>query len=93
MISVRGKPVRAIDFDDPTYTKEQMNPPPKARAPTEEEITSLLNILRKQVAYQRVDLYAEPVYGRSLEVELWIVEDWQRARCPVKSANASDSPA
>ena len=70
--------MRAIDFDDPTYTKEQMNPP--VRVPSEQEITALVDILRKKLSYQKVDLYADPVYARSTEVELFIVEDWQRAK-------------
>jgi len=57
------------------------------KPPTDQEVDALLSVLRKQDAYQKVDLYGEPVYARSIEVELFIVEDWKRMR---QSFNASD---
>jgi hypothetical protein len=68
--------MRAIDYDDPVYGREKMEAPRGPR-PTEQEVDALLEVLRKKHAYQKVDLYGEPEYGRSIEVELFIVEDWR----------------
>ena len=57
------------------------------KPPTDHEIAALLSVLRKQNDYQKVDLYGEPVYARTIEVELFIIEDWMRMR---QSVNASD---
>jgi hypothetical protein len=75
--------VRAIDFDDPVpRSNRKVTPPsePPIAPPTDQDVASLLEILRKKLSYQKVDLYADPVYARSTEVELFIVEDWQRAK-------------
>ncbi len=71
--------MRALDFDDPVYSQADMakqrgGPMP----PTVQEAADLEAILRKKNDYQKVDLYGEPAYGRSLEVELYIVRDWRR---------------
>jgi hypothetical protein len=69
--------MRAIDHDDPVYSKQQMEEP-RGPDPTDQGVDALLEVLRKKHAYQNVDLYGEPAYGRSIEVELFIVEDWRR---------------
>ena len=69
--------MRAIDFDDPNYSKAQMQVRRDIAPPTDQEGDALLAVLRKKHAYQGVDLYAEPVYARSIAVELFIVEDWR----------------
>lgn len=68
--------MRAIDFDDPVYSRQEMT---GIAPPTEQEVASLVDVLRKKLAYQKVDLYADPVYRRSIEVEFFIVTDWSSA--------------
>ncbi len=71
--------MRALEFDDPVYCKEEMAKPRGGPVPpSPSEVDDLVSILRKKNHYQKVDLYGEPAYGRSLEVELFIVEDWRR---------------
>jgi hypothetical protein len=48
--------MRAIDHDDPVYSREQMEKPRGPR-PTDQEVDALLDVLRKQYAYQKIDLY------------------------------------
>jgi hypothetical protein len=78
--------MRAIDFDDPVYSKEEMTRPsvPIIAPPTEQEVADLLSVLEKKFAYKKVDLYAEPIYGRSIEIELFIVREWAANRCKVR---------
>ena len=65
--------MRAIDHDNPVYSRERIEKPRGAR-PTDQEVDALLDVLRKKHAYQKIDLYGEPAYGRSIEVEIFIVE-------------------
>jgi len=72
--------MRAIDFDDLTCSKAQMQMPRGIAPPTDQEVDALLAVLRQKHGYQSVDLYAEPVYGRSIAVELFIVESWRASQ-------------
>ena len=61
--------------------------------PTEEEIDTLLSSLRYLLTDATTGPYAEKKWGRSVEVEIFIIEDWRRLQQTLHRQRENSLPA